>query len=80
MLNIEESLNHKFPRFARSAPMLRKPTLGLLRKLVHERAINQFLEEHRGAPAASPHSGKKFLAVLQRLRRVQTPVHRPARP
>lgn len=49
MLNIEESLNHKFPRFARSAPMLRKPTLGLLRKLVHERAINQFLEEHRGA-------------------------------
>lgn len=49
MLNIEESLNHKFPRFARSAPLFRKPTLSLLRKLVHEQAINQFLTEHRGS-------------------------------
>ncbi|WP_027329485.1 GNAT family N-acyltransferase [Marinimicrobium agarilyticum] len=49
MLNIEESLNHKFPRFARSAPLLRKPTLSLLRKLVHEQAINQFLTDHRGS-------------------------------
>ncbi len=48
MLNIEASLNHKFPRFARSTPLLRKPTLGLLRKLVHERAINQFLLDHQG--------------------------------
>ncbi len=49
MLNIEESLNHKFPRFARSAPLLRNPTLSLLRKLVHEQAINQFLADHRGS-------------------------------
>lgn len=47
MLDIEESLNHKFPSFAGRTPLLRKPTLSLLRKLVHERAINDFLEAHQ---------------------------------
>lgn len=49
MLNIEQSLNHKFPGFAQRSPLLRKPTLSLLRLLVHERSINRFLEQHRGA-------------------------------
>ncbi|MGD8175964.1 GNAT family N-acyltransferase [Marinimicrobium sp. ARAG 43.8] len=49
MLDIEQSLNHKFPRFARSAPLLRRPTLSLLRKLAHENTINQFLSEHQTA-------------------------------
>lgn len=47
MLNIEESLAHKFPGFATHAPLIRKSTLNLLRKLTREQEINQFLRDNQ---------------------------------
>lgn len=47
MIDIEASLTDKFPGFARSTPLLRKPALSLLRGLARERTINAFLELHR---------------------------------
>jgi putative hemolysin len=46
MINVEEAITEKFPGFASKPAIVRKPTLSFLRKLVHEREINQFLEEH----------------------------------
>lgn len=48
MLNVEDSLTRKYPSFAQRGPMIRKPTLGLLRKLAYENEINRFLERNRG--------------------------------
>ncbi|MDO3383321.1 lysophospholipid acyltransferase family protein [Gilvimarinus algae] len=48
MLNIEQSVTEKFPRFANTKPIIRRPTLSLLRKLTHEQEINQFLRNHEG--------------------------------
>lgn len=47
MLNIEHSLNNKFPAFAASSSLIKKPTLSILRKLTHESVINAFLEENK---------------------------------
>lgn len=47
MLNIEQAIQEKFPRFEHKSPWIKKPTLGLARKLTHEQEINQFLEEHQ---------------------------------
>lgn len=47
MLNIEESVSAKYPRFARARPLLKKPALSLLRHLVHEADINQFVAQHQ---------------------------------
>lgn len=43
MLDIEESLNTKFPHFAQQSQIIRKPTLSLLRRLTYEEKINDFL-------------------------------------
>jgi putative hemolysin len=48
MLNIEQSVNDKFPGFAGQSPIIRKSTLSLLRKLTREQEINAFLREHQG--------------------------------
>lgn len=48
MLNIEQSITDKFPAFNQQSPMVRNSTLGILRKLTHEREINAFLAEHQG--------------------------------
>lgn len=48
MLNIEQSVNDKFPGFAGQSSIIRKPTLSLLRKLTREHEINAFLREHQG--------------------------------
>lgn len=48
MLNIEQSVNDKFPGFAERSPIIRKSTLSLLRKLTREQEINAFLQEHQG--------------------------------
>jgi putative hemolysin len=47
MLNIESALQKKFPSFEQTSPWLKKPTLGLLKKLSHENEINQFLDTHQ---------------------------------
>ncbi len=48
MLNIEQSVVNKFPGFAHQAPIIRKSTLSLLRKLTREQEINAFLHENQG--------------------------------
>lgn len=48
MLNIEATVTHRFPDFARKAPLVRKSTLSLLRKVTREQEINQFLLDHQG--------------------------------
>ena len=47
MLNIEQAIQQKFPRFEHKSPWIKKPTLNLARKLTHEQEINLFLEEHQ---------------------------------
>lgn len=48
MLNIEQSITHKFPGFTQQMPLVRNSALSILRKLTHEREINAFLHEHNG--------------------------------
>jgi len=47
MLNIESALQKKFPKFEHTSPWIKKPTLGLLKRLSHEDEINQFLDTHQ---------------------------------
>jgi len=47
MLNIESALEQRFPKFDQTTPWIKKPTLGLLKKISHEDEINQFLETHQ---------------------------------
>ncbi|TQV71847.1 GNAT family N-acetyltransferase [Exilibacterium tricleocarpae] len=47
MINIEQAVTDKFPAFSHQPALIRKPTLTLLRKLTHEREINDFLDHHR---------------------------------
>lgn len=50
MLNIEETLGEQYPRvFKGPSRVLARPLVSFLRLLLHEREINRFLEEHRGA-------------------------------
>lgn len=46
MLDIEQSVSEKFPRFAKVRPMLKRPALSLLRHLTHETDINRFMEKN----------------------------------
>lgn len=48
MLNIEDSINNKYPGFSARSALLRKSTLSILRKLTREQEINAFLHEHQG--------------------------------
>ncbi|MFL0810422.1 MAG: lysophospholipid acyltransferase family protein [Agarilytica sp.] len=43
MINIEQAVCNKFPGFASQPNMLRKPTISLLKKLIHQDQINAFL-------------------------------------
>jgi len=47
MLNIENAITEKFPTFSTRSPWIKRPTLGLLRKLSHEEEVNKFLDEHQ---------------------------------
>jgi putative hemolysin len=46
MINIEQAVVNKFPTFRNRSGLIRRPTLSLLRKLTHEREINDFLSAH----------------------------------
>lgn len=46
-IDIEQAIQHKFPAFSSKPALLRQPTLFTLRRLIHEREINQFLEENK---------------------------------
>jgi putative hemolysin len=47
MLNIEQAVQQKFPRFQHTSPWIKKPTLGFLRKITHEHEVNRFLDLHQ---------------------------------
>jgi putative hemolysin len=47
MLNIEQAVQQKFPRFQHTRPWIKKPTLGFLRRITHEQEVNLFLEQHQ---------------------------------
>jgi len=47
MLNIEDSIQEKFPTFETRSPWIKRPTLHFIRKLTHEEEVNQFLDVHQ---------------------------------
>jgi putative hemolysin len=47
MINVEAAVTAKFPAFATSPALLRKPALQFLKKVLHESEINHFLEQNR---------------------------------
>lgn len=47
MINVEKAITTKFPTFASKPALIRRPTLSLLKRLVHENEINRFLLEHK---------------------------------
>lgn len=46
MLNIEQAVQQKFPKFEHSKPWFKKSTLSFLRRITHEQEVNRFLEQH----------------------------------
>lgn len=48
MLNIEQSINNKFPNFREKAPIIRQSTIGILKKITREDEINAFLKKNKG--------------------------------
>ncbi|HET8807825.1 MAG TPA: lysophospholipid acyltransferase family protein, partial [Methylophaga sp.] len=46
MLNIEQAVQQKFPKFEHSKPWFKKSTLNFLRRITHEQEVNRFLEQH----------------------------------
>src|SRR5690554_829728 len=46
MLNIEQAVQQKFPKFQQQKSWVRIPALGFLRKLTHEQEVNHFLQQH----------------------------------
>ncbi|AFJ03578.1 Putative hemolysin [Methylophaga frappieri] len=46
MLNIEQAVQEKFPKFERSKPWFKKSTLRFLRRITHEQEVNHFLTRH----------------------------------
>ncbi len=49
MINIERAVNEKFPSFASKPDLIRKPTISLLRRIIHEPQINEFLDANQDA-------------------------------
>jgi len=46
MINVEKTITQKFPSFASKPALIRSPTLSLLKKLMYEKEINRFLNDH----------------------------------
>jgi putative hemolysin len=49
MLDIERLIDDKYPALNGRAPLVRQPAMGLLRRLMHEDEVNDFLARHRDA-------------------------------
>lgn len=47
MIQVEQLIAEKSPEFFNKSPLITKPTLGILRRLFHEREVNRFLESHQ---------------------------------
>lgn len=48
-IDIEAAVTHKFPRLAHTPPLFRNSAVGFLRRIVHEREINEFLRNNLDA-------------------------------
>jgi len=49
MINVEQAVTNKFPGFANKHYLIRKPTVSFLRRLLHEKQINEFLTKNADA-------------------------------
>jgi len=49
MINVEQAVISKFPGFATKPGVIRKPAISLLKKLIHEDEINEFLKQNNDA-------------------------------
>lgn len=49
MINIEQAMTDKFPGFANQPGIIRKPTISLLKRIIYEDQINEFLRAHSNA-------------------------------
>ncbi|MCW8887013.1 MAG: lysophospholipid acyltransferase family protein [Motiliproteus sp.] len=47
MIQVEQLIADKSPSFFEKSPLITKPTLGILKRLFHEREVNRFLETHQ---------------------------------
>ena len=47
MINVENTLQEKYPSFQVKSPWIKKPTISMLRKLTHEDEVNQFLDKYQ---------------------------------
>lgn len=48
MINIEQAVCDKFPAFGKQPDAIKRPAFSLLRRLTHEREINDFLADNEG--------------------------------
>ncbi len=46
MIQVKQLIQDKSPEFFEKSPLITRPTLGILRRLFHEREVNRFLESH----------------------------------
>ncbi len=46
MINVEQAVVNKFPKFANQPKIIRKPTVDFLKKLLHQDQVNDFLKHH----------------------------------
>ena len=47
MINVENTLQQKYPSFQMKSSWIKKPTIKMLKKLTHEDEVNQFLDKHQ---------------------------------
>jgi len=47
MINVENTLQEKYPSFQVKSPWIKKPTISMLKKLTHEDEVNEFLDKHQ---------------------------------
>ena len=48
MIQVEQMIASKSPKFFDKSPFITRPTLSVLKRLFHENEVNQFLEKNHG--------------------------------
>lgn len=47
MIQVEELIADKAPNFVNRLPLIKRPTMSLLKRLIHENEVNNFLDKHQ---------------------------------
>ena len=47
MIDVENTLQEKYPSFQMRSPWIKKPAISMLKKLTHEEEVNRFLNKHQ---------------------------------